>query len=157
MLSCLTLVMRCFLNARVILHDLNVAPPALPILANSLCLDESGTAWRPHGGGFLRTLKDLQVQAGSSVRGDVTVHKPTAGVVGLESDDNVCSGVGHDDISSGRIIAGKFRVFGTCTLDIIGIEFLIGLVHDGEVVAVEMNLRIGELIRSLRSFYAGIS
>ena len=53
------------------------------------------------------------------MKGDVAVHEPTAGVVGLEGDDDVCAGVGHDDITSGRVIATKILVIGTCVLDIV--------------------------------------
>jgi len=49
----------------------------------------------------------------------MAVHEPTAGVVGLEGDDDVCTGMGHDYISSGRVIAAKFLIIKTCTLDII--------------------------------------
>ena len=80
----------------------------------------------------------------------MAVHEPTAGVVGLEGDDDVCKAVGHDDISSSRIIAVKIWVIGTCTLDIIWAEALGGLVDDGKVVAVEMNLGIGERLRALK-------
>jgi len=135
----LELAIHHFLNAGVILHDLDIVPPRLKVFADSLCLDKSRTTWRPHGGSFLRSLEYLQVQAGSSVRGDMAVHEPTAGVVGLEGDDDVCAGVGHNDISSGRVIAAKFLVLGACALDIVWAEFLVGLVDDGKVVAVEMN------------------
>jgi hypothetical protein len=153
----LELAIHHFLNAGVILHDLDIAPPLHPVFADSLCLDKSGTTWRPHGGSFLRSLEYLQVQAGSGVRGDVAVHEPTAGVVGLEGDDDVCAAVGHDDISSGRVIAVKFLVNGTCTLDIVLVEVLVGLVDDGKVVAVEMNLGIGERLRALGWLTAGMN
>ena len=146
-----------FLNAGVILQDLDIVPPTLPIFADSLCLDKSGTTWRPHGGSFLRSLEYLQVQAGSGVSGDVAVHEPTAGVVGLEGDDNVCAGVGHNDISSGRVIAAKFLIIGTCTLDIFWAELLVGLVDDRKVVAVEMNLGIGERLRASGWSTAGMN
>lgn len=140
----LELAIHHFLNSGVILHDLDDVPPLLPVFANSLCLDKRGTTWRPHGCSFLRSLEYLQVQAGSGVRGDMAVHKPTARVVGLEGDDDVCARVGHDDISSGRVIATEFLIIGTCTLDIVLAEALVGLVDNGKVVAVEMNLGICE-------------
>ena len=48
----------------------------------------------------------------------MAVQEPTAWVVGLEGDDDVCALAGLDDISSRRIIAGEFLIVGTCTLDI---------------------------------------
>ena len=108
-----------FLNAGVILQDMDIVPPVLKVSADSLCLDKRGTTWRPHGGSILRSFEYLQVQAGSGVSGDVAVHEPTAGVVGLKCDDDVCIAVGHDDITSRRVIAGKIFVTGTCTLNII--------------------------------------
>ena len=80
----------------------------------------------------------------------MAVHKPTARVVGLEGDYDVCTGVRHNDISSRRVVADKFLVIGTCTLDIIWAEALVGLVDDGKVVAVKMNLLMGERLRALR-------
>lgn len=153
----LELAIHHFLNAGVILHDLGIAPPLLPVFAYSLSLRKSGTTWRPHGGSFLRSLEYLQVQAGSSVRGDVAVHEPTAGVVGLEGNDDVCAGVGQNDISSGRVIAAKFLVIGACTLDIVWAEALVRLVNDGKVVAVEMNLGIGERLRALGWLIPGMN
>ena len=79
----------------------------------------------------------------------MAVHEPTAGVVGLECDDDVCIGVGHDYISSGRIIAVKIWVNGTCTIDRAWGEARGRLVDDGKIVAVEMNLVIGERLRAL--------
>jgi hypothetical protein len=105
----------------------------------------------------LQSLEYLQVQAGSSVRGNVAVHEPTAGVVGLEGNDDVCAGVGQNDISSGRVIAAKVLVSGACTLDIVWAEALVGLVNDGKVVAVEMNLGIGEPLRALGWLTAGMN
>ena len=86
----------------------------------------------------------------------MAVQEPTAGVVGLEGDDDICAVVGHDDISSGRVIAAKVRVIGTCTLDVVWVEALVGLVDDGKVVAVEMNLGIGERLRALGWWTAGM-
>ena len=91
------------------------------------------------------------------MRGDVAVHEPTAGVVGLEGDDDVCTGVGHDDISSRRVIADEILVIGTCTLDIIWAEAFVGLVDDGKVVAVEMNLGMGKRLRALGWLTAGMN
>ena len=139
-----------FLNAGVILQDVDIVPPVVEVFADSLCLHKRGTTWRPHSGSILRPFEYLQVQAGSGVSGDVAVHEPTAGVVGLECDNNVCIAVGHDDITSRRIIAGEIFVIGTCTLDSIWAEFLVGLVDDGKVVAVEMDLGIDEWLRALR-------
>ena len=115
----LELAIHHFLNAGVILQDVDTVPPVLKVFANSLCLDKSGATWRPHFGSILRSLEYLQVQAGSGVSGDVAVHEPTAWVVGLECDDDVCIGGGPYDITSRRIIADKLCVIGTCTLDII--------------------------------------
>jgi hypothetical protein len=142
----LELALHHFLDPRVILHDMARIPPVHPVFADSLCLDKRGTSWRSHTCSILRSLQYLQVQACSGVSGDVAVHEPTAGVVGLEGDDDVCAVVGHDDISSGRVIAAKVRIIGTCTLDVIWVEALVGLVDDGKVVAVEMDLGIGERV-----------
>lgn len=72
--------------------------------------------------------------------GDVAVHEPASGVVRLEGNHGVPAGEGHDHIPSGWIIAAEEGVIGTGALDIVGVEFLIGLVDYGKVVAVEMNL-----------------
>jgi hypothetical protein len=85
------------------------------------------------------------------------VHELTAEVVGLKGDDDVCAGVGYNDISSKRVIVAKFLVIGTCTFDIVWAEALVGLIDDGKVVAVEMNLGIGERLRVLGWLTAGIN
>ena len=74
----------------------------------------------------------------------MAVHEPAAGIVRLEGNDDICTVVGHDDIPSGRVIAAEAFVIGTCALDIVGAEAFVGLVDDGEVVAMEMDLRIGK-------------
>ena len=59
MLLRLELTIHHYLNAGVILHDLGIVPPLVPVFADSLCLDKSGTSWGPHGGSFLRSLEYL--------------------------------------------------------------------------------------------------
>ena len=86
----------------------------------------------------------------------MAVQEPTAGVVGLEGDDGVCAAMGHDYISSGWVIAAPILVIGACTLDSVWGEAFVGLVDDGKVVAVEMNLGIGERLRALGWWTAGM-
>ena len=151
------LVNRHFLDARVILLDPSNVSPILKVPADSLCFVKSGTIFRPHSGSVLRSLEYLQVQAGSGVRGDVAVHEPTTGIVGLKGDDDVCAAMGHDDISSSRVVAAKVLIFRTCTLDVVWAEALIRLVDDGKIMAMEMNLEIGERLRAPRWLTAGMS
>ena len=77
----------------------------------------------------------------------MAVHEPTAWIVGLEGDDNVSFVEGHDDVSSRRIVAAEIFVIGACTLDIAWAVALVGLVDDGKIMTVEMNLGIGERLR----------
>jgi hypothetical protein len=133
-----------FSNAGIVLYDLDLIPPRLKVSTNSLRFDKGGTIWRPHGGSFLWSLEYLQVQAGPCVRGDVAVHEPTARVVSLKSNDDVCFVAGHDDITSGRVMALEILVLRACALNIVWVKGFIGLVDDGKVVTVEMNLRICE-------------
>ena len=63
-----------FLDAGVILLNVAGVPPVIPLSTDPLCLDKSGTTWRPHFGSFSWSFEYLQVQAGSGVRSDVAVH-----------------------------------------------------------------------------------
>ena len=72
------------------------------------------------------------------------------GDLGLEGDDDVCFAVRHDDISSRWVIAAKFLVVRACIRNIALAVFLVRLVDDGKIVAVEMNLAISEWLQALR-------
>ena len=111
-----------------------IPPPLIPPITRPLRLHDRRITRRPE----LRLrdvlrLHNLRGQAEGSVQGDVAVHDPGARVVEAEGDDGVAVLGQEDDVPSGRVVGGE--------VDAVG-EGLVGdLLQDGEVVAVEVDLR----------------
>lgn len=113
--------------------------PDLPVLAHPLGLRDSRRAvLRPEGIGVGLPLKDLEGQALGRVERNVAVQQPVARVVRLEGDDDEAVGGQQDDVAAGRVdqIEIKLR-------RVAGVRLVLGLLENGEVVAVEVDLAGG--------------
>lgn len=56
--------------------------------------------------GALLVFHDLRRESERGVEGDVAVHEPGAGVVGLEGDNHVAAVGQQDDVAAGRVVVG---------------------------------------------------
>jgi hypothetical protein len=65
---------------------------------------------------------------------DMAVHQPSAGVVRLEGDNDEPIGRQQHDVTPGRVVQGQ--------VELVRRVCLVGLLEDGKVVAVEMDLRV---------------
>lgn len=99
----------------------------LPVLACSLHLSETILCLD-----LRRALKELYTKTGGHMEGDVAVHQPRAGVIGLESEDKVASGGEVGCVTADRVVGLEAR-------DVAIPDCVFLLIQNVEVVTVEMD------------------
>lgn len=99
----------------------------LPVLACSLHLSETILCLD-----LRRALKELYTKTGGHMEGDVAVHQPRAGIVGLESENKVASGGEVGCVTADRIVGLEAR-------DVAIPDCVFLLIQNVEVVTVEMD------------------
>lgn len=99
----------------------------LPVLACSLHLCETIL-----GLDLGRALKELYTKTGSHMEGDVAVHKPRSGIIGLEGENKVASGGEVGCVTADGVV-------GLEAGDVAIPDCVLLLIQNVEVVAVEMD------------------
>ena len=99
----------------------------LPVLARPLHLSEAILCLD-----LRRALEELNTETGSHVEGDVAVHQPRSGIIGLEGENKVASGGEVGCVTANGVV-------GLEAGDVAIPDCVLLLIQNVEVVAVEMD------------------
>ena len=92
----------------------------------------TGRRW-PDPIGVALALQDLQPETSGNVKRNVAVYEPCAGIIGFEGYDHVPTSRQQYYVAARGVLESEVEGMG-------GEGFVVGLLKDGKVVAVEVDL-----------------